>query len=577
MNPGWNGDRTKIETASDFSKEYGSERGVAVNKTDKTIAGRIAESIKKNKELPAFNDYGGETSSYREVGFQIAELHKRFMRYGIQKPHKVALLGKNCANWAVVYLAALTSGITIVPILPDFHTDEVHTIVNHSGAVMLFAATEWADRIELGRLPAVKAVLRLEDFLPVNGHEPLCGSPPGETHAGETLQSTPDFIETLPRSDETAVIVYTSGTTGLSKGVVLAHASLTANVDYAIRTMPLNPGDHVLAFLPLAHAFGCAFDFLFPFTRGCHITFMNRLPSPRVIIKAFEEVRPHLILTVPLVLEKIYKSRIRPALGTGKMQFLLAMPLVRRIVLTKMRTKLMDVFGGRFNELIVGGAALDTEVESFLKKIKFPFTIGYGLTECGPLVSYASPEMHKPFSVGRLVDTLEARVLKSDPGDSVGEILVRGDNVMSGYYRNPEATAETLDADGWLHTGDMGHIDDEGFVFLKGRSKNMILSSSGQNIYPEEIETRLNRMPYVEESLVVQAQNGKLKALVVADAEAIKADQLPDTALADIMEGNRHALNRKLPAYSSIASLSLQAEAFVKTPTKKIKRGGYTA
>ncbi|MDY6915754.1 MAG: AMP-binding protein, partial [Candidatus Cloacimonadota bacterium] len=381
----------------------------------------------------------------------------------------------------------------------------------------------------------------------------------------------------LPKIDneELAAIVYTSGTTGFSKGVILQHNSLAANIIYAHINMPLKPGDSILSFMPLAHTYGCAFEFLFPFTLGCHITFLNKTPSPKIIVKAFQKIKPQLILSVPLIIEKIYKKQILPQLNREPVKTLSKIPVLKNVIKKTIKKKLMEAFGNNFHEIVVGGAALNNKVEAFLADIKFPFTIGYGMTECGPLISYASHKIHRLQSVGRVVNTMEVEIDYEDPKNQAGEILVRGENVMKGYYKNESATNSAIDKDGWLHTGDMGLLDEDGFIYIKGRCKNMILGPSGQNIYPEEIEARLNNMPLVQEALVIE-HNQNLKALIYPDIDIIDAHSIDNEKLKQIMEQNRKKINQQLPVYSRIKHIELYPEEFEKTPTKKIKRFLYT-
>ncbi|MCK4278843.1 MAG: AMP-binding protein, partial [Desulfurellaceae bacterium] len=373
------------------------------------------------------------------------------------------------------------------------------------------------------------------------------------------------------RNDELAAIFYTSGTTGFSKGVMLLHNSLMANVLYAQNHKIMKKGNNILSFLPLAHTYGCAFEFLFPFTVGCHITFLSKVPSPKIILEAFQEIHPQLVISVPLIIEKIYKKQIKSFLNKKTIKWLSKFSLSEKIINQKICKKLMEIFGGNFYEVIIGGAALNQEVELFLKQIKFPFSVGYGMTECGPLISYASHEELKLFSVGQVVDTLEIRIDSDDPRNIVGEILVRGENVMYGYYKNKEATENTIDKEGWLHTGDLGLIDEGGFIYIKGRCKNMVLGPSGQNIYPEEIEAKLNNLPFVQESLVIE-KNGKLLALVYPDLELVDNKGIGEQELKLKMEKNRKILNQELPSYISISKIELYPEEFEKTPTQKIKR-----
>ena len=372
-------------------------------------------------------------------------------------------------------------------------------------------------------------------------------------------------------NEQLATMMYTSGTTGFSKGVMLPHNSLMANILFAQKHMPLTQGDRIVSFLPLAHAYGCLFEFLFPFTMGCHITFLGKLPSPKLLLKAFQEIRPRLILSVPLIIEKVYKKQIQPLLHRKAIQWLLKAPPAKKLLYTKIRKSLMEAFGGNFFEIIIGGAALDPEVEAFFKEIRFPFTIGYGMTECGPLISYADWENHRTGSSGKTIEFLELKVESTQSSQEVGNILVRGENVMLGYYKNEDATQEVLDDEGWLRTGDVGFIDRDGFLFLKGRSKNMLLGPSGQNIYPEELEAQLNRLPFIQESLVFE-KNGKLIALAYPDFELADAKGVNEAQLVEKMETNRKTLNKTLPAYSALTKIELYPKEFEKTPTRKIKR-----
>jgi long-chain acyl-CoA synthetase len=539
----------------------------------------IAESVRRNWTRPALADWEGSALSYGQVADQIAWLHEVFRICHVRPGDKIALLGRNSASWAVVWLATVTYGAVIVPILPDFRPDDVHHIVNHSDAALLFAADALFTPLDPGQLRGVGAVFSLADFRLLHCRkESLARSlaeAPARSPGDQSRQDPERFRPAAVEDGRLAAIVYTSGTTGFSKGVMLPHRSLLANVVFAKRNMPLEPGDTIVSFLPLAHAFGCAFEFLFPFTSGCAITFLAQTPSPKVILEAFGEIRPRLILSVPLVIEKIYAKRLLPVLEKETTKLLMRIPPLRRILQRKIREKLVAVFGGRFREIVIGGAALNGDVERFLRAIGFPFTCGYGMTECGPLISYSGWRDHKPGGVGRNVDTLEVRIDSADPRAAPGEILVRGANVMAGYYKNPDATAAAIDADGWLHTGDLGVVDAEGTIFIRGRSKTMFLGPSGQNIYPEEIEAKLNSLPFVGESLVIE-RNGRLFALVYPDLERVDQQRLDERELVRRMEKNRLALNRDLPPHTAIAKIDLYSEEFQKTPTKKIKRFLYS-
>ncbi|RQW11050.1 long-chain fatty acid--CoA ligase, partial [candidate division KSB1 bacterium] len=481
----------------------------------------LEKSIVKNWNLPAISNYGGETLTYAQMASKILWLHYIFEKSGIKKGDKIALIGKNSMNWAITYLATVSYGAVIVPILPDFKTDDIHHIVNHSDSVMFFVGQATFDDLDENKMPALEAIFSLDDFTLLHKKR--------ATILQVIAKADAEFLEnyggsltpanfTLPdiQNDSLASIVYTSGTTGFSKGVMLPHNSISVNIRYAQNNIPLKSGDKIVSFMPLAHSYGCAFEFLFPLSIGCHITFLGKTPSPKVIMKAFQDIKPQLILSIPLVIEKIYKKQIVPVISVGAKKWLIKLPILSGIIHGKIRQKMVDAFGGEFIEIVIGGAGFNPEVELFLKKIRFPFTNGYGMTECGPLISYDGWQTNKAFAVGKAIDALEVKIDSDDPKHIVGEILVKGENVMFGYYKNPQATREAIDEQGWLHTGDLGIIDKDGYVFIKGRCKNMMLGASGQNIYPEEIEARLNNMPFVNESLVIE-KNKQLVALVYPD------------------------------------------------------------
>jgi len=550
----------------------------AAARMQENLVGLIGESVRRNWTRPALADWEGAGLTYGQVADEIARLHEIFRICHVAPGDKIALLGRNSASWAVVWLATVTYGAVIVPILPDFRPDDVHHIVKHSDAMLFFVADALFAPLDPGQLRDVGAVFSLADFRLLHCRkESLAKSLEAAARSprGRRFPDPEDFRVADVENARLAAIVYTSGTTGFSKGVMLPHRSLLANVVFAKANMPLEPGDTIVSFLPLAHAFGCAFEFLFPFASGCAITFLAQTPSPKIILDAFGAIRPRLILSVPLVIEKIYAKRLAPALEKETTKLLMRIPPVRRILQRKIKEKLVAVFGGRFREIVIGGAALNGDVERFFRAIGFPFTCGYGMTECGPLISYAGWRDHKLGGVGRKVDTLEVRIDSADSQRVPGEILVRGVNVMAGYYKNPEATAAAIDADGWLHTGDLGVIDAEGTIFISGRSKTVILGPSGQNIYPEEIEAKLNSLPFVAESLVIE-RNGRLFALVYPDLERVDQLRLDERELVQRMEKNRLTLNRILPPYASIAKIDVYSEEFQKTPTKKIKRFLYS-
>jgi long-chain acyl-CoA synthetase len=545
------------------------------------LTGFIQGSIRKNRNITAFADYKGESLKYSDVAERIIKLHAIFDACDLKAGDKVALLGKNSANWGVSYLATITFGAVIVPILPDFKPNDVHHIVNHSDSVLLIAADYLFEELDETAMPEIRCALSLNNFSVISKQKPDAVMQVIKSMDDQFNKRYPDGLKPediefeLVPNKELAVISYTSGTTGFTKGVMIPHNSLTANVVYANNNMPLEPGDSIVSFLPLAHAYGCAFEFLWPFTLGCHITFLTRTPSPQVILQAFKEIRPRLVLSVPLVIEKIYKKQILPAINKGSMKTLLKIPGLNSVIHKKIRQKLVDVFGGNFHEVVIGGAALNQEVELFFSKIKFPFSIGYGMTECGPLISYANWDKTRLGSAGKIVDTMEVRIDSADPYNEVGEILIRGENLMAGYYKNPDATRAALDKDGWLHTGDIGVIDKDNFIYIKGRSKSMILGPSGQNIYPEEIEAKINNLNFVQESVVVEKDH-KIYGLVYPDFESVDKQGITEDGLKEIMEGYRKQLNKELPAYMNLSGMRIYPEEFEKTPKKSIKRFLYS-
>jgi long-chain acyl-CoA synthetase len=537
----------------------------------------LEESIKKNWTLPALSDFKGETLSYGDVAKHVALIHGLFKAAGVKPGDKVSLCLKNSASWGATFLGALTYGVVVVPLLHEFHPATVEHLVNHSEAKILFTEKLIFDKLDAQKLSGVEAVVLLPDFTLA-----LCHN--------DTLKAVFEnrdrlFAEAYPNGysasdvhfeerDETAMalINYTSGSTGNSKGVMLSYLNLWSNIRFGLANIPfLKPGDGMLSMLPLAHMYGLVFEFLFPFCRGCHITFLGRVPSPAVVLQAFAHVKPQLVITVPLVIEKIVKGKVFPKLKTGSMKLLLALPGIRNIIYSKVKEQLLSAFGGEVKQLILGGAAMSSDVEDFLRCIKFPFTVGYGMTECAPLVTYAWWADQRPHSCGRLCDGMAARVDSPDPQHEAGVLHVKGDNVMQGYFKNPEATAEALDADGWLNTGDICTIDADGYVYLRGRDKNMILTSSGQNVYPEEIEVILNNLPLVGESVVVD-RDGKIVAIVHPDYEAGKTQGLDAAAVEARVEANLPALNTQLPAYSKVSKIEILKEEFEKTPKHSIRR-----
>ena len=540
-----------------------------------------AESFRENWREPALTDYvGRNTMTYGDFARHIAMLHLLYKGVGLKKGDKVALLGKNTIQWVTVYMATITYGAVIVPVLQDFnYLDAIH-IINHSESRMLFVSNSIWEHLELEKMPGLTAAISLDtrELLGENKSsgravEKILGSLPllFRKRYPNGFRSEDIDYPVCPASS-LAEINYTSGTTGFSKGVMLTLNNLCGNVVFGLHQKLHYKGSRALSFLPLAHAYGCAFDLLTPLAAGSHITLLGKLPTPKLLLKALSEVRPHLVLCVPMILEKIYKKQLQPILQKDSMKMMMKTPLLRKVVFKKIRDKLVEAFGGEFEQVIAGGAPLNHEVEEFLHKIGFPLTVGYGMTECGPLISYTH---WRKFIVGSSGQTLpgimESKIESSDPERIPGEICVRGENVMQGYYKNAEATAAVLDADGWLHTGDMGTRSKDGTIFIKGRYKTMILSSTGQNIYPEEIEAKLNNMPYVAESLVVERGRG-LTALVYPDYEAMDRDKLSTADVDSIMGKNLVELNKQVAAYERVDKVQLVPNEFEKTPKKSIKR-----
>ena len=538
------------------------------------------QSFRDNRELPALTDYfKKETFSYYEMAKEIAKLHLLFEQCGIQKGDKIALIGRNNPRWVMTYIATITYGAVIVPILQDFNPNDINHIINHSESKLLFLGDSFWDVIDEDRVPAIKAVFSLTDFRCIFERE-------GDEITSFQKNIVKHYRTRYPRgfsaddikypevgNDEVCLLSYTSGSTGFSKGVMLTINNLTAQLCYVLPVRYHFRGSRVLCFLPLAHAFGAAIDMLCSLGAGTHVTLLGRIPSPKILIEAMAEVRPHIICSVPMIIEKVVKKQIFPILGSGLMKTALSIPLIDNMVYAKIRKKLVDTLGGEFLEFVVGGAALNAEVEEFLHRIKFPITVGYGMTECGPLISHRLyTDGYIPTSAGRiLTDFCECRVLSPDPAHIPGEILIRGEQVMKGYYKNPEATAQAIDEDGWLHTGDMGTVDADHNIFLRGRSKTMILMSGGQNVYPEEIEAKLNNLAYVLESLVVERE-GRLVAIVVPDYEQLDAANIPHSQLQDIMNDTLKELNTLVASYEKVAAIELRPTEFEKTPKKSIER-----
>ena len=541
-----------------------------------TLSKLYSSAFEKNWENTVFSDYDGGDFTFSEAATIIKSLHLFYQVSGIRKGDKIAILGRNSARWGTIFLSAVTSGTVIVPILPDFNVRDTNHILNHSGSRILFVSRSLVDKIDASLSENLQTVIILEDFSVLQSVDESASFKITDAfdyyRNNKLLPSQLNFFEW--DKEDCCVISYTSGTSGFTKGVMIPERSLVSNIVYAQEHMPLQSGHKIVSFLPMAHVYGLLFEFLFPVTLGCHITFLSKMPTPQIITQAFGKIRPHLILSVPLIIEKIYKKRIQPAIQKPLMKVLLKVPGLSGILHKKVREKLVETFGGRFFEIVIGGAPLSAEVEKFFRKIRFPFTIGYGMTECGPLISYAAWNRTMPASAGCLVDRMMVRIDSEDPYNIVGEIQVKGENVMLGYYKNEQATRDVFTGDGWLRTGDLGVIDAQNFIYIKGRSKNMILGPSGQNIYPEEIEAMLSNMPYVAECVVVD-RNHKLVALVFPDKEAMKNDEISEVRLNQIMRENQGKLNHDLPRYENISEIILVDEEFEKTPKKNIKRYKY--
>lgn len=539
----------------------------------------IEQSIIKNWDKDSLTDYKGITLQYKDVARKIAKFHIVLESAGIQPGDKIAVCGRNSAHWAVTFLATITYGAVIVPILHEFKADNIHNIVNHSEAKLLFVGDQAWENLNEDAMPLLEGIASLTDFSSlVSRNEKL-------TYAFEHRNAIygqrypknfrPEHIcYRKDRPEELAIINYTSGTTGYSKGVMLPYRSIWSNVAYCFEMLPVKPGDHIVSMLPMGHVFGMVYDFLYGFSAGAHIYFLTRMPSPKIISQSFSEIKPRVISCVPLIVEKIIKKDILPKVDSKIGKLLLKVPIVNDKIKSLARQAAMEIFGGNFDEIIIGGAPFNAEVEAFLKKIGFPYTIAYGMTECGPIICSSRWDTLKLASCGKATTRMEVRIDSPDPKTHAGEIVCRGANMMLGYYKNPEATAQIIDVNGWLHTGDLGVMDEEGYVTVRGRSKNMLLTSSGQNIYPEEIESKLNNMPYVAESLIV-LQHDKLVALIYPDFDDAFADGLQQNDIQKAMEVNRVELNQQLPNYCQISKIKIHFEEFEKTAKKSIKRFMY--
>ena len=551
-------------------------------KTYTDFVGLIAESLKNNWDLDALTDYQGVTLQYKDVARKIEKLHILFENAGVQRGDRIALCGRNSANWATAFMAILSYGAVAVPILHEFKSSQVHDIVNHSEAKILFAGDVVWPELNPDAMPHLEGVVSIPDYsLLVSRTERL-------TEARERLNELfgkkyPKFFRkelinypNHPAADDLALINYTSGTTSNSKGVMIPYRAIWSNYEFAIEVLgkQVKRGDSVISMLPMAHMYGMSFEFIFEFLHGCHIYYLTRIPSPKIVMQAFADIKPSIIISVPLIIEKIIKKNVLPKLQTPSMKVLLKLPLISNRIFDKIRERLIETFGGRFYEIIVGGAAFNSEVENLLKRIGFPFTVGYGATECAPIITYEDWHHFRQGSCGKAVPRMEVKIDSPDPERVAGEILARGTNTMLGYFKNEEATRATLDAEGWYHTGDLGTMDSEGNVFIRGRSKNMLLGASGQNIYPEEIEDKLNTFPYVNESIVVQ-RGEKLYALIYPDRDEASRDGLDENGLHAAMEQNRKELNNLVAAYERLSGFELYDHEFEKTPKRSIKRFMY--
>ena len=544
---------------------------------EKSFIALIEKSIKKNWDANSLTDYKGVTYQYKDVARKIEKLHIIFEESGIKPGDKIAVCGRNMSHWGVTFLATVTYGAVIVPILHEFKPDQVHNIVNHSEARLLFVGDVVWEGLDESAMPNLEGIVQVNDFsVLISRSEKL-------TYAREHLNEL--FGKKFPKNfrkehinyykdspDEMLVLNYTSGTTSFSKGVMIPARALWSNMMFAFHALTMKSGDRLVSMLPMAHMYGLAFEFLYQFCAGVQVFFLTRMPSPKIILQAFAEVKPSLVIAVPLIIEKIIKKNVLPKLETPTMKFLMHVPLVCDKIREKVREQLMNAFGGEFYEIVVGGAAFNQEIEAFMRSLEFPYTVGYGMTECAPLICYEDWKKFKAGSCGKAVENMEVKVLSPDPQNIPGEIICRGDNVMLGYYKNEEATKEVIDEDGWMHTGDLGVIDENGYVTIKGRSKNMLLGPSGQNIYPEEIEDKLNNMPYVNESIIIQALDGKLAALIYPDFDLAFSQGMTEKQVEEQMEANRVALNTQIAAYEQVARVKIYHEEFEKTPKKSIKR-----
>lgn len=543
--------------------------------TDRFL-GLIENSIQTNWEKPAFSDYNGSTLLFKDFAQKMAELHIIFETINVQKGDKIALCGRNCTNWAVTFFAAMSYGAVVTTILHDFDGESIHNIVNHCDAKVFFVGEHVWDKVDPLKIPNVETIISIEDYTILKSRSQklsqVCDNLNlvfKSKYPQEFSATDLKFHEEVP--EELALINYTSGTTSKPKGVMIPYRSLWSNTKFAIESITfVKPGDGIVSMLPMAHMYGLAFEILLSVAKGCHVHFLTRLPSPQIIMNAFEKVKPSLIIAVPLIIEKIIISKVFTELNKQPTKTLIKIPIIKEKIFSKVKDKLISVFGGQVVEIVVGGAALDSEVGKFLSRIKFPYTVGYGMTECGPLISYDFWDTYRATSCGKPVDRMEVKIDSPDPQNITGEIIVRGTNTMLGYYKNPEATEEVLGADGWLRTGDLGVMDEKQYIYIKGRCKTMILGPSGQNIYPEEIEQLLNNTLFVAESLIVERE-GKLHALIFPDQDTIQASNSKES-VESLLKTEITNLNKRLPKYSQITDYTIQKIEFEKTPKRSIKR-----
>ena len=541
-----------------------------------TFIGLYANSLRENWVHSALTDYKGVSYTYGDVACKIAKLHLFYKMSGIKPGDHIALCGRNSSHWGISFLSIITYGAVVVPILHDFKADNVHHIVNDSDSRMFFVSDSNRSQLNFDEMPNIEAIIRIEDFsLLLNRDEKVgkafadCDAEYEKMYPNGFTANDINYYEDSP--EELAIINYTSGTSGFSKGVLIPYRALYNNMLFAKEVLCMKPGMTMLSILPMAHMYGMAFEFLYQFSRGVQIFFLTRTPSPRIIFDAFGKVKPTLVVAVPLVIEKIIRKSVLPKLQEPLMKFAINIPIIKDIIYGKIRKRMIKAFGGNIFEIIVGGAAFSPDIDALLHKMKFPYTVGYGATECAPIICYSDWREAKVGSCGRPALNMEVKILSNDPENNPGEIIVRGPNVMLGYYKNEEATAQALDSDGWYHTGDLGVIDSDGFVFIKGRCKNMLLAANGQNIYPEEIEARLNELPFVGESLVIQ-EGEKFVGLVYPDPDAVKAEGLDEAGVVAKMEEVRKMLNQQIPSYEHLSSIRIMSEEFEKTPKKSIKR-----